>query len=174
MVAKKNRRRKRPNLAWRVLFGQHGPTKKALKKALTDMVGPKTIASIAHDPATGKLVVKNLVVDKRTGQISMAPKSKGKPAKAQPAKKAGASRASKPSKPSRAGQVQRRSPATPTAPRVQRLPEARSMSERAIRNPDGTLNGSTPDPRKAAQEYRKIMEHVEKLNRQTDRDLGWG
>lgn len=174
MAAKKNRRRKRPNLAWRVLFGQHGPTKKALKKALTDMVGPKTIASIAHDPATGKLMVKNLVVDKRTGQISMAPKSKGKPAKAQPAKKAGASRASKPSKPSRAGQVQRRSSAAPVVPQAARLPKAQSMSERGIRNADGTMNGSRPDARKAALEYQRIMAHVEKLNRQTDRDLGWG
>lgn len=167
-MAAKKRSRKCASLAWRVLFGQHGPTKKALKKAVANMVGPKTIASIAHDPKSGKLVVKNLVVDKRTGQISMAPK--GKAAKKTTGR---TSKASQPSRASRAGQMQRRTATAPVAPQVPRLPKAQTMSERAIRNPDGTLNGSKKDPRKAALEYQRIMRHVDGLNRQTDRDLGW-
>lgn len=172
-MASKKRCRKRPGLVWRVLFGQHGPTKKALKKAVADMVGPKAIASISHDPATGKLVMKNLVVDKRTGQIAMAPKR----ARKQTAKKATSIRASKPSKPSRSGHAQRR---TAAAPIVQQQPRqrAKSVTERTDerRRPDGKFNGSAPaiDPRvKTAQDYQRIMQQVERLNRLTDRDLGW-
>lgn len=175
-MASKKRRRKHPGLAWRVLFGQHGPTKKTLKKAAANMIGPKTIASIAHDPVTGKLVTKNLRVDRKTGVISIVPPAK-KSAKKTAASKS--SRASVPSKPSRAGQVQRRASATSVpAQSGVRQPKAKSMTERVadFRNADGTLNGSAPavDPLvKAQQDYERALRHAARLERITDRDLGW-
>lgn len=175
MAVKKKRRRKKAGLVWRVLFGQHGPTKKALKKAFADMVGPKTIASIAHDPATGKLVKKNLAVDPKTGIITIVGpvKTVRKPA----AKKAStASQASAPSRASRAGQVPRRTASAPAAQPAARQPRAKPMSERAIRNPDGTLAGSRPavDPLiRAQQDYEKALRAAARHERRTDREFGW-
>lgn len=159
MMAAKKRRSRGPGLVWRVAFGPKGPTARALKaemkKGAARLLGPKEYA-----------------FDQKTQQL--VPVKAGKKAAA---KKTTASRASKPSRssqPSRAGQVQRRATSVPTvAATPRRLPEAQSMKERHIRNPDGTFDGSKRDPRKAALEYQQIMQHVAELEAMTDRDLGW-
>lgn len=175
MTAPRKRRRKRPGLAWRVLFGQHGPTRRALKAELkrgaARYFGPQTITTSAHDPATQKRVTKVLSVDPKTGVISEVPRSR-KGGKGTVASKP--SKASRPSRVSRAGQTSRRTAAAIPIVQQPRQPKVKPMSERVLRNPDGTLAGSTKATAAGAQRsYQQVMRHVAKLERQTDRDLGW-
>lgn len=41
-------------VAWRVLFGRNGPTKRAMRKAWREWTDPREKASIRLDPKTGK------------------------------------------------------------------------------------------------------------------------
>lgn len=174
-MAAKRKPRKKAGLAWRVLFGQHGPTKNALKAELKRGVaryfGPQTITSVAHDPATQKRVTKVLSVNPKTGVISEVQRGRkgGKDASASKP-----SKASQPSRASRAGQTRRRGAAPAPVVQQPRQPKVKPMSERVLRNPDGTLAGSTKATDAGAQRsYQQVMRHVAKLERQTDRDLGW-
>lgn len=169
------KRQHKPGVLWRVVFGHDGPTRGALKKAWTQTL-TKTFTIHQRDPLTGK-VRKRVVRVEADGRIVEA---KAKPKKKSAAKKTAAKRtASQPSKPSRAspaGSTQRR--ATTAAGPTPRRSRAAPMSERVLRNPDGTFDGSkSADPeqrlRRAEAEYRKAMKNAGAAGRHAEDLLGW-
>lgn len=172
----KKRRKRGPGLLWRVLFGHNGPTKGELKKLL-GLTFSKTFPVQERDALTGRVRTRYMRVeaDGKVHEVKAPAKKKRAPAK----QGAGRRTASKPSKPSRAsksGSTQRRrQPATAPAARRGR-PEP--MSERVLRNNDGTFNGSrTADPakalKKAEQEYAKALRNANTAGRRAEELLGW-
>jgi len=110
-------------VVWRVLFGRNGPTKAAMGKAWREWTGPKTVASARIDEETGKLKTKGLK-RKADGTFVYAPPKTGRAGTAK----------------QRTAEARKRNAAAVAAHR--RQPGPAPMSERAIREPDGTLNGS--------------------------------
>lgn len=171
MAARKRRRRK-PGLLWRVLFGNNGPTRAELKKLLFN---PKTFSLAVRDPATGKIRKTQMRLDQDGRLQEYKPPRKKKPAaKRQSKTTRGASQASKPSRASKTGAAPRRQTATAQSPARRGRPQP--LAERVLRNPDGTLAGSRPvaDPYvKAQREIEKAMRNAARADKRAEQYLGW-
>lgn len=174
MAAKK--RRRKPGLLWRVLFGHNGPTKVELKKLLR-LSFSNTFPVQERDALTGRVRTRYMRIeaDGKIREVKAPAKKKRTAAK----KATGRRTASQPSEPSRAsktGSAQRRrqTVATPAARRGRPEP----MTDRVLRNTDGTFNGSrTADPakalKKAEQEYVKALRNANTAGRRAEELLGW-
>lgn len=174
MAARK--RRRKPGVLWRVVFGYNGPTKGALKKAWTQTFS-KTFPIKERDAVTGHVRTRYMRVEKdgRVVEVKAPAKKKRAPAK-KPTAKRGASQPSKPSRASKGGTTPRRT-AAPVAPAGRRT-KATPLADRVLRNPDGTLAGSKPASpeqqlRKAEAEYRKALRNAATAGRRADELLGW-
>lgn len=174
MTGKK--RRRKPGLLWRVLFGSNGPTKAELKKLLR-LSFTNTFVVPVRDPATGRVRNQRMRIEP-DGKIRevKAPAKKKRTA----AKKATSRRTvSKPSKPSRAskpGSTQRRRQTGTAASAVQHG-HAEPMSKRFLQNPDGTMAGSRKQKpvtyAQAQQEYAKAMKNAAAASKRAEQLLGW-
>lgn len=170
------KKRRKPGLLWRVLFGHNGPTKARLKKAWTQTFS-NTFTIHERDPLTGRVRKHTMRVEADGRVVRAQPKPKRKPAAAKRATpKRGVSQPSKPSRASTSGTAQRRTSA-PAAPDM-RPGRAAPMSERVLQNPDGTFAGSvSADPnmrlRKAEAEYQKALRSANAAGRRADELLGW-
>lgn len=180
MPAKNWRGKRRPGLVWRVLFGHNGPTKGELKKLL-GLTFSKTFDVHVRDPATGRVQKQRMRIgdDGRIQEVKAPAKKKRSPSKQAAAKKSATGRTtSKPSKPSRtskSGSTQRRrQPAATPAPRH---PRAEPMSERVLRNTDGTLAGSRKQKpvtyAQAQREVAKAMKNAEAASKHAEELLQW-
>lgn len=181
MSAKNWRGKRRPGLVWRVLFGHNGPTRGEMRKLL-GLTFSKTFDVHVRDPATGRVQKQRMRIgdDGRIQEVKAPTKKKRSPSKQSAAKKTATGRtASKPSKPSRTSksgstQPRRRQPAATPAPRH---PRAESMSERVLRNTDGTLAGSRKQKpvtyAQAQQEYLKAMKNAAAASKHAEELLGW-
>lgn len=172
MPAKK--RRKKPGLLWRVLFGHNGPTKAEMRKLL-GLTFTKTFPMQERDAATGRVRTRYMRV-KADGRVVEA-KAPAKKKRTAAKKTTGRRTASKPSKSSRAsktGSTQRQRQ-TVAVPQVPRRARAEPLAERVLRNPDGTLNGSRKRSAEAkvAQEYAKAAKDAATAERRAERLLGW-
>lgn len=168
MAAKK--RRKKPGLLWRVLFGNNGPTKGELKKLLR-LSFSNTFVVEVRDPATGRVRNQRMRVDAdgKIQQVKAAPrKAAKKRTGTKPAAKRTTSKTSKPSRTSRTGATPQRrtTAATPASRRAKPVP----LADRVLRNPDGTLNGSRKDPVKAQRDQAKQWAQVQRAYQQASRN----
>jgi hypothetical protein len=184
-MAAKKRRRKKPGLLWRVLFGHNGPTRGELKKLL-GLTFSKTFTLNVRDPATGRVQKKRMRIgdDNRIQEVKPPAKKKSSAAKRAAAKKTTArratSKASKPSRTSKSGTTQRRQTQPGAAP-AHRRAKSVPLAERVRRNPDGTLNGSHRDPAtqerqryaQAQREYAQAMKNAAAASKRAEELLGW-
>lgn len=180
MAARKKRRHK-PGLLWRLLFGSNGPTKGELKKLL-GLTFSKTFPVQERDALTGRVRTHYMRIepDGRVVEAKAPQKKKRTAAKRTAAKKTtGRRTASQPSKPSRASKSSTtRSRSTASATPTARRPKAAPIEERYLQNPDGTFAGSqsaNPEQRlrKAEVEYRKALRNAEAAGRRAEGLLGW-
>lgn len=174
MAAKK--RRKKPGLLWRVLFGNNGPTKGEMRKLL-GLTFSKTFPIKERDPQTGRIRTRYMRVeaDGKVHEVKAPVKKKRTAAK----KTTGRRTVSQPSKPSRASksgsaQPRRRQPAATPLPRRSR---SEPMSERVLRNTDGTLAGSRKQKpatyAQAQREVAKAMRNAAAASKRAEELLGW-
>lgn len=172
-MAASKKRRKKPGLVWRVLFGHNGPTKGELRKVF-GLTFSRTFTLAVRDPATGLVRKQRMRVDKDGRVLEVkAPAKKKRPAPKKTASKRTASQPSKPSRVSKAGATPRkRQPAAAPAPRRVR---AEPLAERVLRNPDGTLNGSRKSTTYAQvqREYAKAMKSAAAASKHAEELLSW-
>lgn len=173
MAAKK---RRKPGLIWRVLFGHNGPTRARLKTELEKALRVKLTDTfvVPTRDSTGRVQQQKWRInpDGTTQQVQQRPKKKAAAKKA--SGKRTASQSSKPSRASRTGSTQRQRQ-TVAVPQVPRRARAEPLAERVLRNPDGTLNGSRKRSAEAkvAQEYAKAAKDAATAERRAERLLGW-
>jgi hypothetical protein len=180
-MAAKKRRKRGPGLLWRVLFGHNGPTKGEMRKLL-GLTFSKTFPVQERDAVTGRVRTRYMrvepdgrVVEAKAPAKKKRAAPKKKPA-AKPAAKGVASKSSKPSRTSKSGSTQQRQ-RQPAANPTPRRTRAEPMSERVLRNPDGTLAGSRKQKpvtyAQAQREYVKAMKNAAAASKHAEELLDW-
>lgn len=176
-MAARKRRRRGPGLLWRVLFGNNGPTRGELRKLLK-LSFTNTFDLNVRDPASGKMRRQRMRIDPDGRVYEVKAPAKKKPAaKKKASARRTASQLSKASKPSAASKSERPRQPRQSAPGIQptpRRPRVEPLSERVLRNPDGTLAGSRKATYAGAQrEYAKVMKNAEAASKRAEYLLGW-